>query len=606
MGRFVNRTRISHLSLTPSALGVMPPGNYPALTTIMVAGEVCPRRLVEEWAQGRSFFNAYGPTEATVEASYSLCTEGRAIDIGQPFSNVGVCILDKSLRPVPRGQTGELCILGMGLARGYRNQPELTAHAFPTLPPARWLESEHPQRAYRTGDLARISADGTLEFLGRMDQQFKYRGYRIEPSEIETALCASASVVDAAVSKVTDGAGRERLIAHIVAHPECASLDLSALRSTLAATLPSYMIPSPLLPVSGIPRTPNGKRDISALAPPPVALQAPAPKSSVSPTESRILDILGNLNPELTLLDVRACLSDEGIDSLALAELLLEVEREFNVVLDISFEPGMDNVERLALAVDGQQGTKARQPRPAGGHLDLADLVRRQIRSWPGAPAGARNLLRHFSDNDHHQKLFWIFQAGHELRALNDALQARGMSLFGMRSGHLLFPYSDENMGRLSAYYADEIESVCPDGPINLGGNCQGGMIAHSVALELEHRGRSIGGLVLMEQGRFPFSTAPAILVFGEKSYLNPYATLSNPDDIFKLSYPAGYKVEMITGPHGQYFQNAHINSLADAITRGLRWHRQSRQPANENPAARTGSLTKNHAHGLWRAQAFD
>ncbi|MFK7958359.1 MAG: AMP-binding protein, partial [Lysobacterales bacterium] len=161
MGRFVARKKLSHLSLTPSALNVIPTGDYPDLHTIIVAGEPCSPNLVKRWrANGeRSFINAYGPTEATVEASFSYCDGSNRVSIGRPFDNIGLCILDEDLNVVELGQQGELCIFGAGLSEGYRNHPQLNDAQFPLLPSPLWAPHHKELKVYRTGDRAMINAD---------------------------------------------------------------------------------------------------------------------------------------------------------------------------------------------------------------------------------------------------------------------------------------------------------------------------------------------------------------------------------------------------------------------------------------------------------------
>ncbi|NJK63589.1 MAG: amino acid adenylation domain-containing protein, partial [Synechococcaceae cyanobacterium SM2_3_1] len=167
---------ITHVTLPPSVLAVLPVQDLPDLTTLIVAGEACSADLVAKWGKGRRFFNAYGPTEATVCTTIAVCEQGPP-PIGRPIANTQAYILDPHLNPVPVGVPGELHIGGIGLARGYLNRPELTQQKFIPNP-----FSDLPEaRLYKTGDLARYLRDGTIEYLGRMDDQVKIRGYRIEP-----------------------------------------------------------------------------------------------------------------------------------------------------------------------------------------------------------------------------------------------------------------------------------------------------------------------------------------------------------------------------------------------------------------------------------------
>ena len=167
-------------------LSLLPFEELPALCSLIVAGEACPAVLVARWARGRRFFNAYGPTETSVCATIAQLDEtALRADIGWPLPGARVWLLDRFLQAVPVGVPGELCVGGVGLARGYAERPGLTAERF--VPDASGC-AEPGARLYRTGDLARWLAAGRLEHLGRIDRQVKVRGFRIEPGEIEARL----------------------------------------------------------------------------------------------------------------------------------------------------------------------------------------------------------------------------------------------------------------------------------------------------------------------------------------------------------------------------------------------------------------------------------
>ncbi|MDS1347099.1 non-ribosomal peptide synthase/polyketide synthase [Planktothrix agardhii] len=206
---------ITHITLPPSALAVLPWENLPSLQTIIVAGEACSPELVKKWSQGRNFFNGYGPTEGSVCTAIAKCTPfDEKITIGRPIPNVQVYILDPHLQAVPIGVPGELHIGGAGLARGYLNRPELTAEKFISNPfvsldpPLTPLDKggEQPSKLYKTGDLARYLPDGQIEYLGRIDNQVKVRGFRIELGEIEAVLGQHPLVQEAIVIARADHA----------------------------------------------------------------------------------------------------------------------------------------------------------------------------------------------------------------------------------------------------------------------------------------------------------------------------------------------------------------------------------------------------------------
>ncbi|MEJ2406195.1 MAG: amino acid adenylation domain-containing protein [Candidatus Thiodiazotropha sp.] len=196
LANLINQHAITHITLPPSALSVLPFEEVETLQTIVIAGEACSPDLVKRWSNKCRVFNAYGPTEATVCATIAEChDEELPPPIGYPIANTKVHILDKYLRVVPIGIPGELCIGGIGVALGYHNQPELTKEKFIANP----FYDTPNSRLYKTGDLARYRQDGNIEFLGRLDHQIKVRGYRIEPGEIEHAMRNCSEVEQAIV-----------------------------------------------------------------------------------------------------------------------------------------------------------------------------------------------------------------------------------------------------------------------------------------------------------------------------------------------------------------------------------------------------------------------
>jgi non-ribosomal peptide synthetase-like protein len=256
---WLRRERISVLFPSPTLLRSTgcnhPEKELPDLRRIEVGGEALPTDVAERWVHGRDLVNSYGPTECTVTSLRGKVWPGGPITIGRPVAGLDAWVLNDALEEVPDGEPGELCLGGIGLARGYRNQPELTAKKF----------LNHPQmgRIYRTGDLVSRSPAGAYCFHGRIDTQVKLRGFRIELEAIETRLVECPGVREAACCVQGQGA-QQQLVALIV--PEAvASPSFDVLANALRQVLPEYMVPSRFGMLAALPTTVSGKLNRKAL-----------------------------------------------------------------------------------------------------------------------------------------------------------------------------------------------------------------------------------------------------------------------------------------------------------------------------------------------------
>ena len=255
---------INIILIPSSALAALPDVPLPALRSIITGAEACPAEVVARWAVRHRFFNAYGPAETTVTATFIECrADGGRPPIGRPIANVKVYVLDAALQPVSIGVSGELYIGGVGLARGYLNRPALTAEKFVPNPFSR----EPGSRLYRTGDVVSWLPDGTLEFLGRIDDQVKIRGFRIELGEVEAVLQQHPAVREAVVLAREDVPGDRRLVAYLTLH-EDRPAEVRELRGHMKEKLPHYMVPAAFVVLPTMPLTPNAKIDRRALPAP--------------------------------------------------------------------------------------------------------------------------------------------------------------------------------------------------------------------------------------------------------------------------------------------------------------------------------------------------
>jgi amino acid adenylation domain-containing protein len=302
--RFTQREGITVLEVVPSLLaGMLDPLaaaggtiDLSCLQGLIVTGEACAPDLSRRWlelAPHTLLLNAYGPTECSDDVTHYRmtrpdCGPSLSLPIGRPVANTRIYVLDPRRRPVPRGVAGELSVAGRGVGRGYLGQPARTAEVFVPDP----LSGEPGARLYRTGDLARWLADGTLEFLGRLDHQVKVRGFRIELGEIEAALVALAGVREAVVvvweDRSAGGPGDPRLVAYVTGDSTVA-----ALREGLRSRLPDYMVPAVFVTLEALPLTPNGKVDRRALPAPGAADRAEPALSAalLSPVEELLADL---------------------------------------------------------------------------------------------------------------------------------------------------------------------------------------------------------------------------------------------------------------------------------------------------------------------------
>ncbi len=297
----------------------------------------------------------YGPTETTIWSSLAYLTDDDEVTLGQAIHATTLSLIDEAGQPVAAGGSGELCIGGANLARGYLGRPGLTAERFvpdPSGPPG--------QRVYRTGDLCRRATDGTLIFLGRLDQQVKLHGHRIELGEIEAALRAVAGVRDA-VAVISGAAETRRIVAYAVT-----DIDPATLERTIAATLPAPMRPAAIVPLDALPRTPNNKLDRTRLPDPGLQLRTVIPPQT--PAEVALATIWQNVL-ELETVSTTDNFFHKGGNSLSAMR-----------VAALAAKAGLPGVTPAMLFAHPDLGALAREA-TAGGRLH--DVVAMNRRTMP-------------------------------------------------------------------------------------------------------------------------------------------------------------------------------------------------------------------------------
>ncbi|MFC7426408.1 amino acid adenylation domain-containing protein [Nocardia tengchongensis] len=379
LAELLGREAVTHVLITPGALESVDPSGLTELTTVVVAGDKFGPELVSRWATGeRSFYNGYGPTEATILATSSApLLPGEPITIGTAIAGVGAYVLDSRLRPVPDGVIGELYLSGPALAQGYKGRPGLTSERFVASPFGEAAETPGA-RLYRTGDLVRRnSADseqpGVIEYLGRSDFQVKIRGLRIELGEIDNALSAHPDVDFAATLGKTLPSGATALVSYVLPRPG-ATLDTAALAEHVGASLPAYMVPTALVVLDEIPLTPVGKLDRNALPEPVFA--ARAFRAPTTRAEEIIAEVFAALlipdNP-----DARVGADDDffelGGNSLLAAQAAARIGAALGVRVPVHVLFDGATVAGLAAHLDGVAAPAATGP--ALGSLPRPDRV---------------------------------------------------------------------------------------------------------------------------------------------------------------------------------------------------------------------------------------
>lgn len=371
LAALIREHEVTYVGAPPAMLAVLEPGPYPSVRAVFAGGEALSADLVNRWnLPGRTFVNAYGPTEAAIGCTAHVC-ERRAWrsppPIGRPLEHRRLYVVDRSGDLAPVGVPGELLIGGdEGLSRGYLNQPGLTDARF--VPDPFRLDG----RAYRSGDLVRWTPDGVLEFVGRMDNQVKLRGLRIELDEIATVLEAHPHVGQAVVTMREDRPGQQRLVAYLVASGP--PPDTADLRSHVEAELPAYMVPSAWVTLDALPLTRSGKVDRSALPAPTLGRDDGAAATPLATETERtvgavLVEVLGvpGVGADDNFFDL-------GGTSLQAVLVLTRLADLLGVSVAVRAVYGAGSVRSLAAHLDELLAEQA--PAAAGEpELDLLDQV---------------------------------------------------------------------------------------------------------------------------------------------------------------------------------------------------------------------------------------
>jgi acyl carrier protein len=396
--------------------------------------------------------------------------------IGRPIANTRIHLLDRGGHPVPVGVPGDLHVGGVPLARGYLDRRELTASRFLPDP----FGDEPGARVYLTGDRARWLADGTLEYLGRSDNQVKVRGFRVELGEVEAALVAHPAVRAAAVVVREERPDDKRLVAYVV--PEnLPGPSATEVRAFLQRTLPEYMLPSAFVTLHALPLSPNGKVDRRAL---PALDRGRGDDRTFVPPRDEVEQRLAEIWRRLLALEGPVGVTDDFFDlgghSLLAVRLFAEIERAFGTHLPLALLFEGATIESLAIRLRPQPGPTPL--RTAVVPIQHGEPSRPKLFLTPwisGEVLGYRELVAHLGKD---QPVY--------------ALEAVGLD------GRTRPIRSVEEMAR---YHVSELRKVQPEGPYLLGGYCFGGVVAFEMARQLHDQGQEVSLLALMDASPFGY-----------------------------------------------------------------------------------------------------
>jgi non-ribosomal peptide synthetase-like protein len=371
LGDFLAEKEITALCCVPTLLATLE-AELPLLRYIMVSGEACPQDLVARWQKpGRIFLNAYGPTEATVTATLCALEAGKPVTIGTPLPTYSIMMLDpEQPKMLKRGETGEIGIGGIGVARGYLNREELTQKVF--INDFIGIPGNDSGRIYRTGDLGRINEAGEIEYMGRIDTQVKIRGYRIELTEIESVMMKHPDIAQAVVNKYEATPGAVELAAYYTLKPGVENFDLDGMVETLRSHVPAYMVPAYFHRLDTIPLLPSHKADRKKL-PPPDGPRYASRKGAVvapeSPLEIAMADAIRAVLKSTEASVEDHFFDDMGANSLLMAQFCTKL-RESGAVADVSMRDTYQHPTIRSLATH-LESTGASKPLPLPEKIEV-------------------------------------------------------------------------------------------------------------------------------------------------------------------------------------------------------------------------------------------
>lgn len=473
----IRNENITIMQATPYTWRIMIEAGWDSATPIKVicGGEALPKELAEKIiTRAESLWNVYGPTETTVWSTVKqIKADDGIITIGRSIDNTAIYILDKYLNPLPVGTAGEIYIGGDGVAKGYLNQPVLTAEKFIGDP----FSSTPGNKIYRTGDMGKFLENGEIECLGRIDSQIKIRGYRIETGEIEYHLVNQYNIKEAVVLAQPDKNGIDKLVAYVVTgdnyRAESEADQIKGWKMALKAVLPDYMVPDNLILIPAMPLTPNGKVDKKALSSKHSQLAESihlfiAPRTDV---EKLVADVWSEFL-EIKNIGIYDNFFELGGHSLIAVQVMTRIEKLTGKRLPLATLFENSTVEKLALMLEMD-----------GKSIVWDSLV-------PIKPSGNKMPLYIVHGAGLNVLLFNTLASGMDADQPVYGLQAKGLN--GIDE-----PLS--NIVDIAAHYNEAITAQNPTGPYALAGYSFGGIIAFEMAKQLEEQGKQVKMLAMFD-----------------------------------------------------------------------------------------------------------
>lgn len=545
---------------------------------VAAGGENTSKEIVRFWFEhfkkNTEFFNIYGQTEGTGVVSKHKITEtdltNGSIPIGKPLKGIKVHVLDKNLRPVIKGEKGEICISGGGAAKGYWGKQSLTDECFVTRAFFNdELGKAVQERIYKTGDYGLYRQDGEIELLGRLDNQINIRGYRVELGEIEKAMCTHPLIDQAAIINRPNESGEAEIFGYFIA---AQNIEPSKLIAFLLELIPIYMIPSRYVQLEEFPQTTSGKVDYMLLKSSdfhPSTASNTARQEPQNELQHRLKKVWESIL-NIKNIGINESFFDLGGNSLKAIELITSTEKEFGFSIAVEKLHQLSTIENMANDI---KATETDKTKSVSSHLSYPEYKKLltiilgskicQVR--PGS------LILKLNEKGQRTPLFWCFNSPQEEMSALAKHLPEDQPLYGLISSVPL-ENTQEAIEKVAAHYADDLLELFPNGRFRLGGNCRGAKVMCEMVPMLSDRGVHIEKLCLLEffHPNFYQFKGDLCLLFGRYSYLKRFKLVKFGKKGWDKPFLKTPMAEWIYCGHGLFFNEKNITSLSAKIRQWL------------------------------------